>query len=99
MQILGCEVINTCGACPEQYDVTFNGKQLGYLRLRWGHFRAEYPDVTGEVVYEAFYGDDMCGVFYNDEDRTNSLTKAVQALLNKLTENLRDAYIPEDEGI
>lgn len=27
----------TCGACPEQYDVyDMSNKQVGYVRLRWG---------------------------------------------------------------
>lgn len=97
MQILGCELIQTCGACPEQYDVTFNGKQLGYLRLRWGYFTVSYTDCGGEIVYDANYGDEWCGTFYNDEDRENSLHRAVKALLDKLTEGLRDTT--EDEGI
>ena len=50
----------TCSACPEQYDVFKDNKQVGYVRLRWGHLRAEYPDVCGEEVYSAEIGDDAC---------------------------------------
>ncbi len=43
-------LVQTCAACPEQYDV-FSGEELiGYMRLRWGHFRAEY---LGKTVYDA----------------------------------------------
>ena len=56
----------TCGACPEQYDVYDNDDQLvGYLRLRHGHFVARYPGVGGEVVYEAHPQGD--GIFEPDE--------------------------------
>lgn len=30
------EFSGTCLACPEQYDVRLEGKQVGYVRLRWG---------------------------------------------------------------
>ena len=39
--INGYRLILTCGACPEQYDVFDGDRQVGYLRLRHGHFRAD----------------------------------------------------------
>lgn len=98
LEILGCKLVGG-GACPEQYDVSFMGKQLGYFRLRWGHFRADYPDYSGETVYSTNVGDEWCGIFPSDECRDHELTLAVQALLDRLTQDLRPAYIPEDEGI
>lgn len=69
----------TCGACPEQYDVQSpDGKQIGYLRLRHGHFTATYPDVGGELVYESNPKGD--GYFEYDE-REEELTRALMALL------------------
>jgi hypothetical protein len=47
------ELILTCGACPEQYDAKIDGRQVGYLRLRYGFFRVDCPDCGGETVYEA----------------------------------------------
>jgi hypothetical protein len=72
-------LICTCGACPEQYDVFDNttGKQVGYLRLRHGVFRADAPDCGGETVYESFTGGD--GVFDEDE-RAPELQAAVQEI-------------------
>ena len=43
------ELIETCGACPEQYDAYYEGQKVGYLRLRHGYFRAEYK---GKIVYD-----------------------------------------------
>ena len=31
----------TCTFSPEQYDVYYNDKQVGYIRLRWGHLSCE----------------------------------------------------------
>lgn len=76
----GCRLICTCGACPEQYDVfdDSTGKKIGYLRLRHGFFRADYPDAGDETVYEATPKGN--GIFEDDE-RQHYLTEAVQALL------------------
>lgn len=70
-------LVQTCQACPEQYDV-FNGDtEVGYLRLRHGYFAA-YRHVTDyEPVYEANPKGD--GIFELDE-RDQYLTAAVHAL-------------------
>jgi hypothetical protein len=77
--IAGYRLICTCGACPEQYDVfdDISKQPVGYLRLRHGHFRADYPACGGETVYESFTGGD--GIFDEDE-RMPELTAAVHAL-------------------
>lgn len=80
MNILGCELIRTCHAFPEQYDVKYNGVMIGYLRLRHGEFRADYPDVNGETVYSSEPNGD--GMFDEDE-REPELTKAVSALFKR----------------
>lgn len=83
--IQGCTLELTCHACPEQYDVYFEDFQLGYLRLRHGHFRASYRDYEGVVVYSASPAGD--GVF-TDTERMRYLNNAVTALLdyhNKIT--------------
>lgn len=63
----------TCSACPEQYDATYSGQQVGYLRLRHGNFTVECPDVGGKLVYEAQPEGD--GIF-EDEERDYYLSAA-----------------------
>ena len=47
-------LVETCGACPEQYDVFNEGNvQVGYIRLRHGTLRVDCPDCGGETVYTA----------------------------------------------
>lgn len=77
--IEGHRLICTCAACPEQYEVFHNQSRqhIGYLRLRHGHFRADYPDVGGEAVYEADTKGDGC---FDDDERMEHLTNAVRAL-------------------
>lgn len=81
MEIQGCKLDLTCTACPEQYDVFKNGAQIGYLRLRHGEFRADFPDCGEKTVYEAEPKGD--GVFEDDE-RDFFLNEAVSALLAEL---------------
>lgn len=42
----------TCNYCPEQYSVFLEEREIGYLRLRHGRFRADfYPQ--GYKTYES----------------------------------------------
>ncbi len=44
----------TCEACPEAYEAFMNGKQIGYLKLRYGNFTVEYPREGGKVIYRGY---------------------------------------------
>lgn len=76
------KLVQTCGACPEQYDGYLGEQIVGYLRLRHGYF---YAECYGEIVYEARPAGD--GIF-TYEERDFYLTEAKnaikQALLGKL---------------
>lgn len=74
----GCTLVLTCGACPEQYDVFFEDFQIGYLRLRHGSFRADYPDYPGTTVYSGYPKGDGC---FDDDERMFFLKEAVDSLL------------------
>lgn len=78
------ELVQTCGACPEQYDVYIGSVEIGYLRLRHGYFRAEYK---GTIVYDAEPKGD--GSFYDDERKKH---------LNKARKAIYKAYIAESNG-
>jgi hypothetical protein len=78
LNINGYTLKQTSIACPEQYDVLdSHGNQAGYLRLRHGSFRADYPDCGGETVYESSTKGDGC---FEDYERIPELTKAITAL-------------------
>ncbi len=66
----------TCEACPEQYDVTDAlDRQVGYLRLRHGSFRADTPYCGDTTVYQArTIGD---GTFI-DSERAQHLIAAIE---------------------
>jgi len=71
----------SCFMCPEQWDVFSNFfDKVGYIRLRHGEFRVDYPDCGGKTLISeniGFYGD---GAFINEEIRNVYLLKAVKAI-------------------
>lgn len=80
------KLIQTCGACPEQYDLYIGDHNIGYLRLRHGYFYAEHIP-SGEVVYEAEpHGD---GIFEGNE-REFYLKNASDAILQKHSHYKKD---------
>jgi hypothetical protein len=73
-------LVKTCNACPEQYDVFDGDEEIGYLRLRWGHFAAHAGGPSGPAGYEALTIGD--GVF-DPSERDLHLRNAVAALTVK----------------
>lgn len=84
--INGYDLVRTCTACPQEYDVYKNGEQVGYLRLRHGTFRADVPDCGGKTVYLSHPKGD--GTFYDDEEDLY-LTRAINAI---------DSYLKDQEA-
>lgn len=80
LEPVAISLTRTSIAAPEQYDVFRDGRQIGYLRLRHGHFRAHYPDhLAPDSVYDTGVRGD--GSFYDDEERATELRAAAIALL------------------
>ena len=68
----------TCGGCPEAYNIYCNKTYVGNARLRHGHFAI--VDDMGDVVFsENPPGSD--GIFANDAVRTDCLTRGLTKLL------------------
>ena len=84
LEVDGFRLVCTCGACPEQYEVFDGEKKVGYLRLRHGHFRCDYPDCGGETLYQSDTKGD--GIFHDDE-RMPELKRAVEAIKKRMGRN------------
>lgn len=74
----------TCGFCPEQYSAFIGNKEVGYLRLRHGYFRVDYPNCGGELLYDAYTKGD--GIFADDE-RDWYLNKAKEVIMKRIEED------------
>ena len=74
--------VQTSPACPEQDDaLDETGQQVGYLRLRRGRFRVDYPTHGGTTIYEARpQGDGL----FEAEERAFYLEQAYQAIASHL---------------
>lgn len=78
----------TCGACPEQYDVEDLEyeveldvyRTVGYIRLRWGHLRCDVPDVGGRTIYSHYFDDGLKGCFDSEEEREFHLNRIKEAV-------------------
>ena len=74
----------TCCGCPEQYEVfDSNGNQVGYVRLRFGYLRVDYPDCGGEVIYDHLFSDEWKGIFTEDE-REYYLKEIAEAISKRI---------------
>ena len=81
MEIKEIQLVQTCGACPEAYDAFLGDKQVGYLRLRHGFFRVDFPDYRGEQIVGAY--PEGYGMFL-DHEREMYLSMAKSAIMYKL---------------
>ena len=84
MIIDGLTFDQTCGACPEQYDVFKDGEQVGYVRLRHGYLRVDVPDCGDTTIYEHSFSDGWQGIFDSEDQRTEHLTKIATAINDTL---------------
>jgi hypothetical protein len=77
--INGIRLNRTCAACPEQYDAFLDdtGEQVGYLRLRHGHFGVWAPGAWGNLIYDA---DPQGDGIFEDDEREKYLNAAVRAI-------------------
>lgn len=77
-----CRVVKTCSACPEQYDVFFNGEQIAYIRLRWGVLTC---DLGKTEIYRYTFEDDTKGFFDSDYEREIFINDILKTILKYLT--------------
>lgn len=81
------------GACPEQYDAFIGEQRVGYVRLRHGTLRVDYPECGGERVLD---GCPMGDGTFEPEERPEWLDKARAALYETWYGDWHDA---SDEDI
>jgi hypothetical protein len=70
----------TCPMCPEQWDVYRDCTLVGYIRLRWGALRVDYPDCGGKTLLAFNSGTYGFGNFDTEELRNTYLLKLVKAI-------------------
>ena len=87
MEHKGIALVQTCGACPEQYDAIKDGVMVGYFRLRHGYFRVDAYLPETETVYEATPKGD--GLFEEDE-REHYLKKGLKKLHKHLKKKAKE---------
>ena len=88
-------VNKTCAACPEQADIYLSDMktQIGYTRLRFGRFTADYPDCMKKRVYEYRFDDEWMGCFENEEQAAPFYKKALQAIVDAYNEDHKEETV------
>ena len=89
MEIKGLIFYKTCEACPEQYEVFKEKEHVGYVRLRFGVLRCDYPDVGGETIYVETFDDEFKGNFDSREEQLKYLWIIADKILEKISENTK----------
>lgn len=82
----------TCGACPEQYDMYYNGSYVGYFRLRHGSYSVWDSNQINDLYRASPYGD---GCFDDDNEREFFLTMGQLAVLSHINEISLEHSLPE----
>jgi len=88
------DFICTASACPEQYDVVnkTTDKQCGYIRLRHGELRCDYPDCRSEnIFYHRFMDDPDKGQFNDDAERAVYLQMCLDLIIQKEVQTANNA--------
>ena len=89
----------TCTACPEQYEVYYYGRQVGYLRLRGGFFSIEYPDCGGKLLFSTEAGQGRTGLQglggFIPSERGKYLKLAARLIIKELKKNNRWGKKPQ----
>lgn len=87
----------TCWACPAQWDAYYNGKIVGYIRLRYGCMTVECPDVGGELVYSMHSDDGLQGMFHSGFEEELFLNKALNAIAEWIIKNCTLPDVPKED--
>lgn len=74
----------TCPACPEQYNVMDEyGNPAGYVRLRNGKLRCDFPDYGMETIYSHSFENKSKGAFDDDDEKIEFLLKIAKTINKK----------------
>jgi len=74
-------LVKTCDACPEQYDAFGpSGKQIGYIRVRWGRCAAWCPDAGSDDEVYAVELKSGWWNFGSNKERKKHLRRAKAAI-------------------
>ena len=84
-------LIMTSLACPEQYDVFLDEKQVGYLRMRHRHFYCDFEECGGKRLLDAYLAGDW-GRFQTERQRDMMLRQALTAIAKELGRKEKFTY-------
>lgn len=91
-------LIKTCSEHPEMYDVFYDRKKIGYLRLRYGYFTAQPLQNDGALGRLVYFAETKGEGSFADDERDFFLQVAVNALMDNLRRPRTDYEVWNGEG-
>lgn len=88
MTFNGITLIQTCNACPEQYDAYKDDKQVGFLYMRNGEFTVHTPSLGGQLIYSACPAGDGCFLEYEREMFLKNACLAITRHIDNIARNI-----------
>ena len=86
-EVLGFQLVLTCSACPEQYDVFLGERQVGYIRFRWGSLEVDFLRCGGRaLIDERLLRHSPDSGQLRHDDRSEVLQRACAAIAKALSE-------------
>ena len=79
------KLVQTSGACPEQYNAYINGVEVGVLHLRDHYFHATFH---GKKVYDDHVEGD--GLFNSNWERSEQLHRACERILEAYNNSTKE---------
>jgi hypothetical protein len=86
IHLSGLKFVEIGPQSPEQYDVLFEGRTIGYVRYRSGYLSGEYPDVGVECIFERELAHQTGQM--TDRERGRWLPKIARRLRRRLQRDL-----------
>lgn len=60
------KIVETCGACPAQWEGSLEDGRTIYIRYRYGYLAVRVSLIPTEDVWEAVRGEEIFGTDYGD---------------------------------
>ncbi len=54
-------IVQTCGACPTQWEATLDSGHMLYIRYRWGYLSIRISPKKTKDIYKAVGGEEIYG--------------------------------------
>ena len=70
------KIIQTCGACPSQWEINLKDGRMVYVRFRWAYLSVRISENETNDIYKAVRGNEIIGKGIGDNGLDGFLTES-----------------------